>query len=89
MGQDAMKTLRSDVSFSDVRVPVPMGTERHLGIVRVDHFHVFDAQDAVSFSNRLLQPRLRRDIAACREQMAGVQAVTDLRDRSRTPRGRG
>src|SRR5579863_9509539 len=47
MRQDAMKTFRSDVSFSDARMPVPMGTERHLGIVRVDHFHVFEAQDSV------------------------------------------
>ena len=40
----------ANIPFADVLVPVNMRSERRLGIVGVNHAHVFDAQNAVGLS---------------------------------------
>ena len=55
MVEEPPKPFSSNIAVSDVLVPVDMGTERSLGIVGVNHFHVVEAQDAIQFGDCFIQ----------------------------------
>src|SRR5207244_3930947 len=77
MRQDAPERVLAYVSLSDVLMPVNARAQRRFRIVGMDQLHVLHAENAIRVAYRLEQSRLAADIEAGREQMAGIQAISD------------
>ena len=77
MVQDPAKPFFSNITVSDLFVPVDVRPERRFGIVGVDHFDILDAEHTVNFSHRLPDAGRRRDIVTGSMAMAGVDAKSD------------
>src|SRR5579863_862665 len=57
MRENAAEALHTDVTFSDICMPVDMRPQRRFGIVSVNHSYVFQTQNALGLSHGFLQPR--------------------------------
>ena len=75
------ETVAANEPFADVFMPVHVRPERSLGIVRVNHSHVLEAQYALGIGGGFVQAYLSGHIETRRQKMAGVQAVADLQVR--------
>ena len=77
MVQDPAKPFFSNITVSDLFVPVDMRSERRFGIVGVDHFDILDPEHAVDFSHRLPDTGRRRDIVSGSMAVASIDAESD------------
>src|SRR5688500_9576808 len=77
MAQDALEPVSTNVSFSNVRMPVAPRSQGVLRIVRMHHADVLKPQPAARLADCLAQAVFTSDVVAGCKEMAGVEAVAD------------
>src|SRR5580704_606952 len=77
MGENATKPVYSNITLPDMFVPVDMRTQRRLRVVRMNHAHMFQPQNAVCVSHRGLETVGGRDVVARNQKMASVETEPD------------
>ena len=78
MVEDAAKPFHSNITASDVFVPVDMRIQLGFGVVGVDDLDVVEAQNLVDLRHRLLDGGRCREIVSRCQAVASVDAEADF-----------
>src|SRR5690242_11361830 len=79
MRQDPAEPRLPNIALSDVLMAVDPGTERRFGIVRVDDLDIAEAHHPLRLPQGVLQAVRGVDFETRRQQVAGVEAISDAK----------